>query len=200
MRRDSGHLLGSWNGLRASADRPLPLTVHFCTNLVRTLSMAADARGTNRGGPTLERRPAVESRSEETARDCSARPSTTASPAGSVQPAPVRATPTVRFNPSSPRPQRAPGPHRVAPIDPLEQIAELGGADRHRSAHRRRPRKSAPLQALGIQRDTHTVVPKDLQKPHLGVRGRRKDRPRGGRVRAGPRGLDRDRDLLSGIF
>ena len=43
-----------------------------------------------------------------------------------------------RLNRTSPRPQRTPGPHRVAPIDPLEQVAELGGADRHRPARRRR--------------------------------------------------------------
>ncbi len=81
---------------------------------------------------------------------------------------------------ASARPRRTPGLHRVAPLDPLQQIAESRCADGYRSAHRRRPGEPAPFQTLGIKRYPDTVVPENLQEiasasaedleiPHMGI-------------------------------
>ena len=45
-------------------------------------------------------------------------------------------------------PRRPPGPHRVTPLDPLQQIAELRCTDGYRPARRRRPGKPSPFQTL----------------------------------------------------
>ncbi len=49
---------------------------------------------------------------------------------------------------ASARPRRPPGPHRVAPLDPLQQVAQLRCVDGYRSARRRRPGEPAPFQTL----------------------------------------------------
>ena len=47
--------------------------------------------------------------------------------------APPRTGPSRSLHRSSARPQRAPGTTPIAPLDPLEQVAELRHADRHRT-------------------------------------------------------------------
>ena len=61
-------------------------------------------------------------------------------------------------------PRRPPGPHLIAPLDPLQQVAQLRGADRYRATRRRRPRKPATLQTLRIERYPQAVVPENFDQ------------------------------------
>src|SRR3989337_2107575 len=71
--------------------------------------------------------------------------------------------PIVKTKPLSHR-RRAPGFLRVSPVDPGEQISELGSRDRHRAVGRRWPQKASPLQSFGEQARPLAVVPDNLQK------------------------------------
>src|SRR5690606_33220273 len=54
----------------------------------------------------------------------------------------------------------------IAPVDPFEQIAHLAARQMDDAANRGGPDEAAPLQALCIERQTHTVVPERLdQRP-----------------------------------
>ena len=52
----------------------------------------------------------------------------------------------------------------MTPVDPGQQIAELGGGDRHRAVGCARPQEAAPLQPLGKQACTLAVMPDHLQE------------------------------------
>jgi len=52
----------------------------------------------------------------------------------------------------------------MTPVDPGQQIAELGGGDRHRAVGCARPQEAAPLQPLGEQACTLAVMPDHLQE------------------------------------
>ena len=52
---------------------------------------------------------------------------------------------------------RTPGFLRMAPVDPGEQIAELGGGDSHRAIGGARPQEAAPLQPLVPQLRMQTL-------------------------------------------
>src|SRR5882757_1725777 len=52
----------------------------------------------------------------------------------------------------------------MTPVDPGEQITELGRGDRHRAVGCARPQEAAPLQPLGKQACTLAVMPDHLQE------------------------------------
>ena len=62
------------------------------------------------------------------------------------------------------RAPRAPGMLGVAPIDPLEHVAELSGRHGHRAPLRLRPNKPPPVQPLGVERYAQSVVPKNFDQ------------------------------------
>ena len=68
------------------------------------------------------------------------------------------------LRPESPCRTRSPGPLWMAPIDGLQQIAELRRRDRHDAGGRRRPDEPAPLEALGIERQAKPIVPKNFDQ------------------------------------
>src|SRR5262245_6914693 len=55
---------------------------------------------------------------------------------------------------------RAPAVLGCPPVNPLEQITELGGGDRHRFAGARRPDEPPALQTLGEQALPLAIMPK----------------------------------------
>src|ERR1700747_641055 len=57
---------------------------------------------------------------------------------------------------------RTPGANRVSPVDPVEHVGQLRGADRDRPVGRRGPDKAAALQSLGVKRHADAVMPDDL--------------------------------------
>ena len=52
----------------------------------------------------------------------------------------------------------------MAPVDPFQEIAELGGRDGHHPFGRRRPDEAAPLEALGKQACALGIMPQDLDQ------------------------------------
>lgn len=54
---------------------------------------------------------------------------------------------------------RTPGLLRHSPIDPVEQIGQLRGRDRHRAIGHRRPNKASALQPFREQASPLAVVP-----------------------------------------
>src|SRR5216683_587075 len=59
---------------------------------------------------------------------------------------------------------RPPGFLRHSPVDALEQITHLPGADRHHPVRRRRPNKAAAFQPLGESAHALTVMPDHLDQ------------------------------------
>src|SRR5215203_2242321 len=59
---------------------------------------------------------------------------------------------------------RAPGCLGMAPVDPRQQVAELGSRDRHRTIRGRRPQEAATLQLLREQAGSLPVMPDHLQE------------------------------------
>src|SRR5215470_6776434 len=57
-----------------------------------------------------------------------------------------------------------PSTNRVAPVDPVEHIGQLGCADRDNPVGRCRPHKAAALQPLGIKRHANAVMPKNFDQ------------------------------------
>ncbi len=53
---------------------------------------------------------------------------------------------------------------RIAPVDRLQKITHLGGRDRNRAIHSRRPDEPPAIQPLGVQRQPDPVVPNDLHQ------------------------------------
>ena len=68
------------------------------------------------------------------------------------------------LRPESPCRTRSPGALGMAPVNRLQQIAELRRRDRHDAAGRRRSDEPATLEALGIERQSKPVVPEDLDQ------------------------------------
>ena len=64
-----------------------------------------------------------------------------------------------RFGPGD---LRTPGPNRVPPVNPVEHIGQLRGADRDDAIGRLRPEESAVLQSLGVERHADAVMPDDF--------------------------------------
>lgn len=59
---------------------------------------------------------------------------------------------------------RSPGLLRVAPVDRVEQIRELGGGDRHRAVSWTGPNETAPLKPLHVERHAEPVMPEALDQ------------------------------------